>query len=169
CDFGRYVAAHWQLPDAGIWEPRGPLRHRTHTRLACWLVFDRLCDLSARELVRGVDRATFAAHRDAIRNDIEQHAFDPEQGCYTSELGPSDLDASVLLMSYYGFHDAGAPRMRQTYARLESALRAGPGLFYRYTQSLRDGEGAFWICSFWAVEHLARCKGSLAEARQLFA
>src|SRR6185312_10929159 len=28
-DFGDYVCAHWAEPDAGIWEPRNELRHRT--------------------------------------------------------------------------------------------------------------------------------------------
>jgi GH15 family glucan-1,4-alpha-glucosidase len=166
--FAEYVAERWRLPDSGIWEPRGPLRHRTHSRLACWLVFDRLIDLQRRGLLTRVDVAPFMAHREAIRDDIERHAFDPELGCYTSELGRSELDASVLLMSYYGFHDPGSARMRQTYERVREHLGAGRGLLYRYEQSRRDREGAFWICSFWAVDHLARGGGTLGDARRLF-
>jgi GH15 family glucan-1,4-alpha-glucosidase len=168
CGFGQYVAERWSLPDSGIWEPRGPLRHRTHSRLACWLVFDRLLDLEHRGLLTRVDVGPLASHRDAVRDDIECNAFDPELGCYTSELGPSELDASVLLMSYYGFHDARSVRMRRTYERIRERLGAGPGLLYRYEQSLRDREGAFWICSFWAVDHLARGGGTLRDARTLF-
>jgi GH15 family glucan-1,4-alpha-glucosidase len=166
--FGAYVAERWRLPDSGIWEPRGPLRHRTHSRLACWLVFDRLLDLHRRGLLARVDPAPLVAHRDAIRDEIERLAYDSELGCYTSELAPSELDASVLLMSYYGFHDASSPRMRRTYARIRERLGAGRGLLYRYEQSLRDREGAFWICSFWAVDHLARGGGTLRDARRLF-
>jgi len=168
-DFGEYVADRWHLPDSGIWEPRGPLHRHTHSRVACWVVFDRLLDLSARRLLPEIDTARFSAIRDAIRSDIEHHAFDPARGCYVGDLDTAELDASVLLMSYYGFHDAASPRMRSTYAAVERALGAGRGLFYRYDESRRAGEGAFWICSYWAVEHLARGGSSLAAARRLFA
>ena len=171
-DFGDYVATRWHLPDSGIWEPRGPLRHHTHSRVTCWLVFDRLLDLHARGLVTGIDVPRYTGLRDAIRDDVERHAFDPVRGCYVGELVsaplPSELDASVLRMSMYGFHDASSPRMQQTYVRLAERLGAGPGLLYRYEQSLADHEGAFWICSFWATEHLARGGGSLGDACTMF-
>jgi GH15 family glucan-1,4-alpha-glucosidase len=54
--------------------------------------------------------------------------------------------------------------MRSTFARLRERLGAGPGLLYRHDDGVRQREGAFWICSFWAVEYLARGGGSLAEA-----
>jgi GH15 family glucan-1,4-alpha-glucosidase len=167
-DFGAYVGRRWHLPDSGIWEPRGPLRHHTHSRLACWVLFDRLLDLHARGLVSRLDVAQVAGHRDAIRTAIEDDAFDRSLGCYVGELGGTQLDASVLLMSYYGFHPASAARMKATYARIVERLGAGRGLFDRYEHSRRDREGAFWICSFWAVEHLARGGGTLREACSLF-
>ena len=34
---------------------------------------------------------------------------------------------------------------------------------------MRAREGAFWICSYWAVEHLVRGGGTLDEARDMFA
>jgi GH15 family glucan-1,4-alpha-glucosidase len=55
--------------------------------------------------------------------------------------------------------------MRSTYKRIAARLAAGPGLFYRYED---ESEGAFWICSFWAVEHLVRGGGTPGEARRLF-
>ena len=167
--FGQYVAEHWHLPDSGIWEPREPERHRTHSRLACWVALARLVELGEAGLVAGCDASRLASERDAIRRDIEDRAFDPVLGCYSSTLPPSELDASVLLMSYYGFHDAASPRMRQTFERIRERLGAGRGLLYRYERSLRDREGAFWICSFWAIEHLARGGGSPSEARRWFA
>ncbi|HMG52602.1 MAG TPA: glycoside hydrolase family 15 protein [Kofleriaceae bacterium] len=167
-EFGDYVARHWSLPDAGIWEPRGNPRHRTHSRLMCWVALDRLLDLHQEGTLDRIDRTALLAQRSAIRADIEHHAFDRALGCYTSALGPSELDASVLLMSWYGFHAANDPRMVSTFARIRDRLGAGPGLLYRYEDSLRRCEGAFWICSFWAIEHLVRGGGSLAQARQMF-
>ena len=167
-DFGDYVCAHWAEPDAGIWEPRNELRHRTHSRLCCWVALDRLARLADRGLLERVDVSRLRRTRDAVRTDVESHAFDERLGAYRSELGPSELDASVLLMSWYGFHPASSDRMRSTFARVRARLGAGPGLLHRYERSRADREGAFWVCSFWAVEHLALGGGTLAEASAFF-
>ncbi|HEY5946411.1 MAG TPA: glycoside hydrolase family 15 protein, partial [Kofleriaceae bacterium] len=166
--FGDYVCNHWQVADQGIWEPRGAAEHHTHSRLLCWVALDRLLELAKRGIIARVDGDKLARHRDAIRADIEANGWNAELGCYTSAFGNQDLDANVLLMSWYGFHPASSPRMRSTYAKICERLSAGPGLFYRYEHSKRIGEGAFWICSFWAVEHLAMGGGTEREARALF-
>lgn len=54
--------------------------------------------------------------------------------------------------------------MQGTWRRIRERLLAAPGLLYRYEESRAAGEGAFGICSFWAVEFLARGGGTLAEA-----
>jgi GH15 family glucan-1,4-alpha-glucosidase len=166
-DFGEYVFRNWRKPDHGIWEPRGVPEHRTHSRLLCWVALDRLRELSAKGLVDGVDQARLGRECAAIRADIERHAFDPAIDSYTGAYGNRDLDASVLLMSWYRYHLGDAPRMKSTYARILERLGAGPGLLYRYDQSIANREGAFWICSFWAVEHLARGGGTLADANAM--
>jgi len=167
-EFGKYVCGHWQLPDQGIWEPRGRPEHRTHSRLLCWVALDRILDLQRRGLLTRVSADDVARQRAAIRADIEAHAWDPFRKTYVASLGSADLDASVLLMSWYGFHPASSMRMRSTYDRIIEKLGAGPGLIHRKEESLRAGEGAFWLCSFWAVEHLALGGGGLDEARALF-
>jgi GH15 family glucan-1,4-alpha-glucosidase len=167
-ELGNYVCDHWQLPDQGIWEPRGEPEHRTHSRVLCWVALDRLLAMSARGIVDRVDVGKLAVHRAAIRSDIQRHAWDRDQQCYTSAFGNPDLDASVLLMSWYGFHPASSPRMLATYSMIRDRLCCGPGLFYRYDDSKRSREGAFWLCSFWAVEHLAMGGGRLDEACALF-
>jgi GH15 family glucan-1,4-alpha-glucosidase len=166
-DFGDYVCRNWRKPDQGIWETRGEPEHRTHSRLLCWVALDRLGKLAERGIVDRVDRTRLATECAAIRADIEAHAYDPSAGCYTSAFDNCELDASVLLMTWYGFHSGDAPRMRSTFARLRERLTAGPGLLYRYEHSRRKREGAFWICSFWAIEHLARGGGTLADAHEM--
>ncbi len=163
-DFGAYVCENWHRPDQGIWEPRTPPEHRTHSRLLCWVALDRLLRLSDARCIEKIDRARIAEHCNAIRDDIEAHAFDAALGAYTGSFGIPTLDASVLLMTWYGYQRGDAPRMRSTYARLRERLDAGPGLLYRYERKVHGHEGAFWICSFWAVEHLAKGGGTLAEA-----
>ncbi|HVV83779.1 MAG TPA: glycoside hydrolase family 15 protein [Kofleriaceae bacterium] len=163
-DFADQVARTWRGPDQGIWEPRGAPAVHTHSRLLCWVALDRLIELGDRGLVDRVDRARLAGERDAIRRALEADAYDRTLGAYTAVAGARDLDAAVLLMTWYGFHDGADPRMRSTYARVSERLGAGPGLLYRNDAGARAGEGAFWICSFWAVEHLTMGGGSHAEA-----
>jgi GH15 family glucan-1,4-alpha-glucosidase len=57
--------------------------------------------------------------------------------------------------------------MRGTFRWIERELGAGRGLYYRYPES-RGVEGAFGICGFWAVEHLALGGGTLARACEAF-
>ena len=35
--FADFVAAHWQEPDQGLWEMRGPPRHHVHGKLMSWV------------------------------------------------------------------------------------------------------------------------------------
>jgi len=163
-DFGEYVCRNWRRPDQGIWEPRGLPQHRTHSRLLCWVALERLRELGQQRIVARIDPARYAAERDAIRADIEAYAFDPQLGCYTGVYGTPTLDASVLLMTWYGFQRGDTPRMQSTFATLSRQLAAGPGLLFRRDIDRHGREGAFWICSFWAVEHLAGGGGSPAEA-----
>nr|MBA2556380.1 glycoside hydrolase family 15 protein [Chloroflexota bacterium] len=36
-----FVEDHWQDPDEGIWEVRGPRRHFTHSKVMAWVAVDR--------------------------------------------------------------------------------------------------------------------------------
>ncbi len=72
-------------------------------------------------------------------------------------------------MACLGYRDAAHPRMRGTYARIQERLGRN-GLLYRYERG-HDGieapEGAFGLCSFWAIDNLAQ-RGDVAEARRCF-
>jgi GH15 family glucan-1,4-alpha-glucosidase len=164
---GRYVIAHWNLPDQGIWEPRGEPQHRTHSRVLCWVAVDRLAQLRRADLVAGLDLETLEQTRAAIRADIEANAWNEQLQCYTDAYGSTDVDASVLVLPYYGYADARSPRMVSTFRRIESRLRVGTGLYLRNEHSVRIGEGAFGICTAWAVDYLARA-GRYREARVTF-
>lgn len=167
-DFSGYVVRNWRRPDQGIWEPRSPARDHTHSRVLCWVAVDRVLELARRGIVTGVDRDLLAAQRTAIRADIEAHAWNRTMQSYASELGGDEVDASLLLMAWYDYQRADAPRMRRTYERVVERLTARRGLLYRNERGVRGDEGAFWICSFWAVEYLARA-GRYAEAERMYA
>src|SRR5690606_17381709 len=88
---------------------------------------------------------------------------------YTSELDGSQVDAALLLMACIGYKDASDPRMISTYELVQERL-GRDGLLYRYEPAY-DGfeseEAAFGICSFWAIDNLAK-RRELAAAERAF-
>jgi GH15 family glucan-1,4-alpha-glucosidase len=166
---GRTVCKRWREPDEGIWEGRSGRFHHTHSKVLCWVALDRLIQMHDEgHLEIRVD--AFRAERDAIRAEVERRGYNSRLGSYTRVFDGEELDASLLTLPLYGFVDGRHPRMRSTCARIHQRL-ARDGLVYRYEATTDDGlppgEGAFGICSFWAVECLAR-GGDLAGATAAF-
>jgi GH15 family glucan-1,4-alpha-glucosidase len=165
---GHTVCKRWREPDEGIWEGRSGRFHHTHSKALCWVALDRLIQLrDSGHLQASVGR--FRVEREAIRTEIESRGFNERIGSYTRTFDGDELDASLLTLPLHSYIDAAHPRMRATYARICEQLGRGP-LVYRYQSTddgLPQGEGAFGICSFWAVECLAR-GGDLAPATAAF-
>jgi GH15 family glucan-1,4-alpha-glucosidase len=166
--FGEYVRENWWRPDSGIWEPRATPAEYTHSRLLCWVALDRLLELHRSGALPRLKVDEVRKTRERIRDDIERRGWSSKLQTYTQTLGGDSVDASLLLMSWYGFAEASHPRLRQTYERIQERLQVGPGLLYRYEDSRAAGEGAFGIACFWAAEYLARGGGSLEEAESYF-
>ena len=166
---GEYVCRSWSRPDEGIWEPRSGRRHHTHSRVLCWVALDRLLDMHASGLLRGAPVERFSAHRDLIRREIEARAWNPHLHSYVSLLDGDEVDASLLLLPWYGFEEASSARMQGTWDRIRERLEVcGSGLLHRYRDGDSPGEGAFGVCSFWGVELLALGGGPLDEALERF-
>jgi len=166
---GRHVCEIWEQPDQGIWEIRSPGRHHVYSVAMCWLALDRLLDMARAGHLR-VPEETFARTRDEIRAAIEQHGWCESHGSYASVFEGHEVDASLLLLALYGYVDPYDPGMQATFERIRKEL-GFDGLLRRYTaesdDGLPSGEGAFGICSFWAVEYLARI-GRVEEAERQF-
>lgn len=162
---GRYVAENWNQPDQGIWEPRQGGQNHTHSRVLCWTALDRLISLSQKKCVANAPVYVFERERKAIAKQIRQRAWNRRLNTYVSVLDGDELDASLLLISYYGFEAADSPRMQATYRAIRQTLGAGNHLIRRYING--PSEGAFGICSFWETEFLALGGGSLRESEEL--
>jgi len=165
-NIGRYVASHWDQPDQGIWEPRDHPENHTHSRVLCWTALDRLVTMCERGQLKNAPADEFRRERDRIVDQVKLQAWNADLDSYVSTLHGNALDASLLLMSYYGFESADSPRMRATYNAIRKQLRAGDHLLYRYKNGPK--EGAFGLCSFWEVDFLALGAGSLQPALNLF-
>jgi GH15 family glucan-1,4-alpha-glucosidase len=163
---GKYVAANWDQPDDGIWEPRNRRRDHTYSRLLAWTALDRMLKLHQQGKMKRAPVERFSAEREKIARQIRQRAWNPKLNSYVSELDGDQLDATLLRIAWYEFESEDSERMRGTYQAVCRELSAGDGLLYRYRRE--PAEGAFGICGFWAVEYLAQGGGTLAEAHRAF-
>ena len=164
--FGTAVCDVWREPDNGIWEFRNGRRHNTWSKVACWSALNDLLALAEAGLVR-VDRARFERERDDIRRAVMTHGYDRELGSFVGSFGGRYVDAAVLLMPRYHFVEADDPMMVSTYERIVERLGDGP-LIRRYehgADGMEGHEGSFVICSFWAVDYLARA-GRIGDAKE---
>jgi len=92
-------------------------------------------------------------------------------GAFTQSYGSDALDASVLMIPYFGFLPATDPRMQGTIAAIEKHLMRD-GFVLRYdtaegTDGLPGSEGAFIACTFWLASNYAFA-GRASEAEALF-
>ena len=165
-----WLGENWNQPDEGIWEVRGGHRHFLHSRLMCWVAFDRAIRLAhRRSLSAPFDQ--WYRHRDAIVEDIYTNFWSEKLSAFVQEKNSEALDASVLLMPLMRFISPVDPRWLSTMKAIEEAL-AEDAFVYRYrnleTQDGLEGEeGSFTCCSFWLVECLARAH-QLEKARSYF-
>jgi GH15 family glucan-1,4-alpha-glucosidase len=166
----QWLAKNWRRPDDGIWEVRGGRQHFLHSRLMCWVAFDRAIRLAEKRSLAGPLDWMVAA-RDAIADDIHDNFWSEERKAFVQRQGSNDLDAAVLLMPLMRFISPTDPRWLSTLQAIEDELTVDT-LVYRYktksgVDGLSGGEGAFTACSFWFIECLARA-GQLDKARLLF-
>jgi GH15 family glucan-1,4-alpha-glucosidase len=166
-----WLGNNWQRPDEGIWEVRGGAREFLHSRLMCWVAFDRALRLAHKRSLSGpLDQ--WQDVRDAIRADIFTNFWDEELQSFVQSKGTKNLDASVLLMPLMRFISPVDPMWRSTMHAIESRLIEDT-LVYRYeaerthVDGIPGGEGSFTACSFWYIECLARA-GELEKAQLLF-
>lgn len=164
-----FVEQNWQRPDNGIWEMRGPQRHFTHSRVMVWAALDRGVR-AVRECGLDGPADRWAALRDTVRAEIEEHGFDRERGHFVQYFGSTEVDASLLVLPMVGYCAADDPRMLGTVAEIERML-LHDGMLHRYrtaagADGLTGGEHPFIACSFWLVSQYA-ASGRLEDADEL--
>lgn len=170
CELLECLKELWRDPDYGIWEIRGPAQHFTHSKVMCWVAFDRA--------IQDAERFGFAAPIEewrALRSQIHatvcQQGYDPELKSFVQSFGTQQLDASLLLIPVLGFLPADDERVLGTIAAIERELMHD-GMVHRYNTAATDdglpaGEGTFLACSFWLVDAYAMC-GRMQDAVALF-
>ena len=165
-----FLESHWDKPDEGLWEVRGPPQHFTHSKVMVWVAFDRaIKDAEANGLEGPIDR--WRKLRDAVHAQICDKGFDSRINSFVQCYGSMHLDASLLLIPQVGFLPADDPRVLGTIAAIEDKLLIN-GLVLRYSTATRidalpPGEGAFLPCSFWLVDSYT-LTGRREQAEKMF-
>jgi GH15 family glucan-1,4-alpha-glucosidase len=158
-----FLDKHWDEPDEGIWEVRGPRRHFVHSKVMAWVAFDRAATIAGRGGQPGA-AARWRATADQIREQICEQGYHAGRGAFTQYYGATQLDAAVLLIPEVGFLPATDPRVVSTVEAVQRELMTD-GLVRRYElapsgggagspDGLPGSEGAFLACSFWLANAL---------------
>lgn len=169
-----YLEKHWDEPDEGIWEVRGPRRHFVHSKVMAWVAVDRTIKLIESGDTDG-PLEKWRELRDDIHRDVCERGYDKERNTFTQSYGSKELDASLLLIPQMGFLPPDDKRVIGTIEAIQRELSTEDGFVLRYPTSgddagvdgLEGDEGAFLACSFWLADDLAMI-GRVDEARRLF-
>jgi GH15 family glucan-1,4-alpha-glucosidase len=166
-----WLAKNWKRPDEGIWEVRGGRKEFLHSRLMCWVAFDRAIRLAAKRSLAGPTEK-WREIRDQIHDSIYEDFWSEKLKAFVQYKGAEAVDASVLLMPLMRFISPVDGRWLLTLEAIERNL-VEDTLVYRYDNAvapidgLRGEEGSFTACSFWYIECLARAHQT-EKARLLF-
>jgi GH15 family glucan-1,4-alpha-glucosidase len=165
------LATHWDDPDHGLWEVRGPLRHFTHSRVMVWAAFDRAVQAVEEHGLEGpVER--WRELRETVRAEILAKGWSEERGTFTQHYDTTEVDASLLLIPLVGFLPPDDPRVAATVDAIDHELNED-GFIRRYhpehaaDDGLPGGEGTFLMCTFWMADCLALL-GRTADATDRF-
>lgn len=167
-----WLESGWREPDSGLWEIRGAPRHFVHSKVMCWVAFDRAVRTVERFGIDGpVDR--WRRLRDEIHDEVCHRGWDAERRTFTQSYGSVELDASLLMIPMVGFLPPSDERVTGTIDSVQRELSAD-GFIERYptehgmsVDGLHGSEGAFLLCTFWMADALALV-GRIDEATQLF-
>ncbi|MBV9489948.1 MAG: glycoside hydrolase family 15 protein, partial [Verrucomicrobia bacterium] len=167
-----YVEAHWQEPDEGLWEIRGPRRNFTHSKVMAWVAVDRAVKAVEQFGLQG-DAERWKALREQIHQEVCAKGYNSKRQAFTQYYGADQLDASLLMVPLVGFLPVSDERVRNTVDRIRDELMVD-GFVLRYApggsasvDGLPPGEGSFLPCSFWLVDCLWLL-GRHDEAQELF-
>src|SRR6478736_5037621 len=72
------LARHWDEPDNGLWEIRGPQRKFTHSRVMVWVAFDRAVAAVEKHGLDG-PVGKWRELRDTVRGEVLDKGYDAER------------------------------------------------------------------------------------------
>jgi GH15 family glucan-1,4-alpha-glucosidase len=164
------LSRSWTHRDNGLWEIRGAPREFLHSRLMCWVAYDRAIKIAQlRSLPAPIEQ--WRETRDTIYESIHTDFWNAELQSFVQSRNSRDLDASVLLMAELDFISPADARWISTLKAIEKRLVQDASVMRYDTTTGVDGlpgsEGTFTPCSFWYIQALT-LSGEIDRARVLF-
>ncbi|KAI5453257.1 hypothetical protein NCC49_006280 [Naganishia albida] len=161
-----YVCTVWDQPDLSIWEVRGRERNFVYSKVMMWVAIDRGLRLAEKRNLPCPNRAKWFETRDQLYEEIQTKGWNAEKGFYCQSYEDKDvLDSAVLIMPLVFFTSAADPRFESTLNHIlktpeRGGLTANNSVFRYDFEKADDGmdseEGAFSLCTLWAIEALTR-------------
>ncbi len=165
----RAIAKHlmvlWKEPDCSLWEVRGEPRHFVHSKIMCWLAFDRVIASATEYGLEGpVER--WREVRDEIHAEVCARGYDAASNSFVQYYGADTVDAALLWMPLIGFlpiHDARVQGHHRAHREGADLQRAGVPLSHRERRGRpRRRGGALLRVQLLAVERV-RGHGQAAQ------
>lgn len=160
------VVERWRDKDSGIWEVRDGPWHFVYSKIMCWVALDRGLKI-ARRYGFPAELGKWERERDLIRAEVLERGWNADKNAFVQHYDTDALDASCLLIPFYGFLPYDDSWMVSTAEAIQRELTED-GFVYRYRaqDGLPGEEGTFLICTYWLIENLIG-QGRLDEARKL--
>ncbi len=162
-----YVSKAWRKPDHGTWEIRQKQRHYVTSKMLCYAALDRASRLASGS---GDFRSASRWRRamGALMAEVKRSGWSGPKSAFTMFYGARALDASFLLVPFFGSLKAADPGARSTIDGITKDLSDGVLVRrYRFRDGLAGDDNPFLPCSFWMVNCLVGL-GRSREAKALF-
>lgn len=162
-----YIIDEWKNKDNSIWEFRGMKEHFTFSKLLSWAALDRAIE-TAKFFKKTSRIKKWEVEREKIRQSILQNGWSGKKNAFTMFYGSNYLDASVLLIPYYGFVEGKDKKMKKTIGAIEKELLYDCFVMrYKIIDDFGKPKNAFTICTFWLIDALYMA-GYKNKAKKLF-
>lgn len=162
-----YIIKEWKGKDHSIWELRQETKHFTFSKVLSWAALNKAIEMAKFFSIKA-DLKRWSKERDRIKKDIHKKAFNEKKQAFTMYYGADELDASLLLMPYYGFINPKDEKMKKTIEAIEKELSRNSLLLrFNYKKDIGYLKNAFLVCSFWLVIALYS-SGQKRKARRYF-
>jgi alpha,alpha-trehalase len=148
------IKFEWEKKDSGIWEFREIFDHYTFSKFMCYVGVDRAIKI-ALHFKKDAQANEWVKLKEEIRQDLLSKGYNETLGSFTMEYNGSNLDASLLLMTYHEFLSGTDPRIISTVKKIYEKL-AFDGLVKRYDKKddFGSSKSAFTVCTFWLIQAL---------------
>ncbi|KAJ9111737.1 hypothetical protein QFC19_001098 [Naganishia cerealis] len=161
-----YVCTVVDKPDLSIWEVRGKQKNFVYSKIMLWVAVDRGLRLADKRNLPCPNRAKWFETRDRIYEEIQTKGWNAEKGFYCQSYEDKEvLDSAILIMPLVFFTSAADPRFESTLKHIlktpeHGGLTANNSVFRYDFDKADDGmnseEGAFSLCTLWAIEAMTR-------------